>query len=635
MSKRIIISGLSKHRQVALMEKITSKNGKFLSQSKSSPSKIKIKCEAGHIFENDIRNILYQENWCGHEDCKTRRRQKTIAAKMTPKIAQIIEQKKGTWVSGDYVNMKTPIFIDCDNGHSAVPITPEVLLRGGWCKKCAGKLSPAEAFEKLLATAKRNGGLVLSSEYLGAKEKHRFQCGKCGHIWSTTPSAVNGGSWCGQCSASVKLPLENYKRRASDILSQLSYKLTRVRRTKTETESNVVLEYECDVGHKNSQKFHNFLVNPHCRSCNPKGVRESLCRAILEDLLNHEFPSKRPKWLHDVSGQRLELDGYNQLLGLAFEHQGQQHYEFTPHFHNSVQDFLDQQKRDQHKRALCSSHDVTLLEIPFSVPNKRLAKWIRSQLTSLGFEAHNREIDINQFKVGRSSYIAEVLAAAAEKNISLVSGSIQLSRQRVEWRCDVCEHTWLSTPSRIKEDRTKCCPKCAHVRKSKNFETPHDEILRLANASGLTLEKKVYGRFGPEYELKCANGHAIKRTASRLKRGIMCQKCRRLLKDEKDFEASLERLKSYLNSRDFKLVSQNYLGSQQKLLVECPQGHFWQASPSVIFRGSNCGVCTKRAVNLSQDEKKAILSAERVIFDDRQKKLTNASALLKNMLALH
>jgi hypothetical protein len=67
----------------------------------------------------------------------------------------------------------------------------------------------------------------------------------------------------------------------------------------------------------------------------------------------------RPKWL-----SRLELDGYNEELKIAFEYNGIQHRELHPFFHRTEEDFWRQQERDMIKKDLCDKKGVKLFVIP-------------------------------------------------------------------------------------------------------------------------------------------------------------------------------------------------------------------------------------------------------------------------------
>ena len=56
---------------------------------------------------------------------------------------------------------------------------------------------------------------------------------------------------------------------------------------------------------------------------------EFLSRQALTEIYQKDFTSCRPDFLQSPkTGSNLELDGYNEELGIAFEYNGRQHYEY-------------------------------------------------------------------------------------------------------------------------------------------------------------------------------------------------------------------------------------------------------------------------------------------------------------------
>lgn len=106
---------------------------------------------------------------------------------------------------------------------------------------------------------------------------------------------------------------------------------------------------------------------------------EEKCRKVLEQHYHLKFKPIRPDWLKNPrTRSNLELDGYNHKLKIAFEANGIQHYRYDPHFHNSRNDFIDQQYRDRLKAKLCRKKGVHLIIIPYWV--KDIKKYILSKL---------------------------------------------------------------------------------------------------------------------------------------------------------------------------------------------------------------------------------------------------------------
>ena len=108
---------------------------------------------------------------------------------------------------------------------------------------------------------------------------------------------------------------------------------------------------------------------------------ELRCKFICENLFQKPFDKIRPEWLtNNVTGKPLEIDLYNDQLKLGIECQGKQHYVHTPFFQKNKSDFRDQQYRDEIKRLLCEKHGITLIEIPYNLPESSIESFIKSQL---------------------------------------------------------------------------------------------------------------------------------------------------------------------------------------------------------------------------------------------------------------
>ncbi len=121
---------------------------------------------------------------------------------------------------------------------------------------------------------------------------------------------------------------------------------------------------------------------------------EKLTREIFEELMGYKFVKERPDFL-----ERLELDGYNEDLELAFEYNGIYHYEYTHFFHRTQERFEKMKERDERKYQICKDCGVTLILIPYTFNFKdpeKLRTYIRDQLIVTGFlkviETENHEL---------------------------------------------------------------------------------------------------------------------------------------------------------------------------------------------------------------------------------------------------
>ena len=121
---------------------------------------------------------------------------------------------------------------------------------------------------------------------------------------------------------------------------------------------------------------------------------ETRCREILENVFGYKFdklsPSDAPEWLRNPKGFKLELDGYCPFIktplgrGLAFEYDGRQHSKYTPYFHKTEQDFVNQVKNDFFKDKACRNNGLFLLRVPHFVPFEKLESYIKDKLREKG-----------------------------------------------------------------------------------------------------------------------------------------------------------------------------------------------------------------------------------------------------------
>jgi len=120
--------------------------------------------------------------------------------------------------------------------------------------------------------------------------------------------------------------------------------------------------------------------------------REERCREIFQNIFNREFKSIRPNWLRNpATGKNLELDGFcpdirtPMGLGLAFEHDGEQHSRYVKHFHRSgPKEFIYQDRKDAYKDKVCKEKGVLLIRVPHYVIFEDLERYIRDKLRFSG-----------------------------------------------------------------------------------------------------------------------------------------------------------------------------------------------------------------------------------------------------------
>lgn len=108
-----------------------------------------------------------------------------------------------------------------------------------------------------------------------------------------------------------------------------------------------------------------------------KSIGEETVRSVLNQLFKVKFVSIRPPWLiNPKTHYRLELDGFNEKLGIAFEYQSA--------YHNI--EYI--KKKDKLKSKICKNRGLKLIIIPRDImrdlnPKKSLETILKSEFKRL------------------------------------------------------------------------------------------------------------------------------------------------------------------------------------------------------------------------------------------------------------
>jgi hypothetical protein len=114
---------------------------------------------------------------------------------------------------------------------------------------------------------------------------------------------------------------------------------------------------------------------------------ELACKQAIESIFNKKFEKIRPDFLKNVvTGKNLELDLYNQELGLCVEMNGRQHYEYVPYFHKNKEAFYNQRYRDEIKKMKCVENGIKFIEVPYTVKESDVYGFILKKVREMGYK---------------------------------------------------------------------------------------------------------------------------------------------------------------------------------------------------------------------------------------------------------
>ena len=113
----------------------------------------------------------------------------------------------GKCLSAEYINANTKLKWQCKKGH-VWESTPSNVKNSHWCLECSG--SKKKNIYDMQQIAETRGGKCLSKEYVNNKTKLKWQCNE-GHLWEAVPSSVATRTWCPVCSRNKSNDPNNLK----------------------------------------------------------------------------------------------------------------------------------------------------------------------------------------------------------------------------------------------------------------------------------------------------------------------------------------------------------------------------------------------------------------------------------------
>jgi hypothetical protein len=436
--------------------------------------------------------------------------------------------------------------------------------------------------QDMQALAVRKGGLCISNEYINAKTKLDWKCAE-GHEWDATPNSIQRGSWCPACSraksgATQRSSIEDAKtfaaQKGGKCLSS-EYKNNSQR-----------LRWICAEGHEWEASLGSIKSGSWCSVCS-QGVSERVCRVVLENGFGKLFPKARPEWLINERGNAMELDGYCEELGLAFEYNGRQHYSGANFFHRT-DSALDQRiKDDETKAQLCRDHNIRLITIPYTVGIDGISDYVYQDLKPDFPSIEQEKFYWKPEEVYHSrSKLIELMNDIAEGHGGKCLSSAYVNMNtKLLWECSI-GHQWEAVPSSIRQGFW--CPRCGYKKVADAQRESIEDMQKLAQKKGGACLSSDYINSQQHLHWTCSEGHEWSALPNTIKKGHWCPIC---AKSGTAAKKSIEEFQAIAKERGGVCLSDEYLGIFKKLKWRCKEGHEWESTPRSIQIGNWCPKC--------------------------------------------
>lgn len=525
-------------------------------------SNLKWQCKKGHIWETKPAHVKNNNSWCPY--CYGNRKA-TIED-----MRELAKSKGGICLSERYINCRTKLKWKCKNGHIFEASPDSLKNMNCWCSYCSGNRK--NTLEEAQKIAKSRNGECLSKEYVNNKVKLKWRCHK-GHVWIAPLKAIKvQNCWCPHCSNVAKLTIEDMHKIAKSKDGEcLSNKY-----------SNILtkLKWKCKAGHVWEAKPNNIKNQDHwCLICSKK-VSERICRKYFETIFDQNFPTKKPKWLINSRGNRMEFDGFCEKLNLAFEYHGIQHYKKESYLYKQKGGFRRRKKDDLTKRKLCRKNDVVLIEISYRVKYEDMDKYITNECKKRGIDVPKiSKLDYRLFEnIYSPEKIKEMRIIAKSRGGRCISKHYATSKDKLKWKCSN-DHSWEASPNHVM--RGEWCPHCA-----RNVPIGISEMQKIAKSRGGKCLSKNYINSKTKLKWKCKNGHIWNATPASVKKN-WCSYCSNQAKH------TIQEMQKIAKKKNGKYLSKKYISNKTKLKWQCSKGHIWETTFSNIRKGRWCPSCRR------------------------------------------
>lgn len=235
----------------------------------------------------------------------------------------------------------------------------------------------------------------------------KVRCDLHENIFTSRVWNLKAGHWgCLKCADRYLLDLHEIK----ELISKRGGSLI----SNSVTSAKEYFDILCGDGHLFKINLNKINQGRWCPRCSDSRlIGEEITRQFVEYLFQKRFVKCKPEWL-TFQDKRLELDGYCEEIGIAFEHDGDQHFRHIKRFHNYFT--LDQlQSMDRAKDSLCKQKGIILLRFKEHKNGQLLCQQLRAQSSLLeGKTFKDPElfvVDVKKAYSGRNVKLKESLSA--------------------------------------------------------------------------------------------------------------------------------------------------------------------------------------------------------------------------------
>lgn len=228
----------------------------------------------------------------------------------------------------------------------------------------------------------------------------------------------------------------------------------------------------------------------------------------------------------------------------------------------------------------------------------------RQKLKMICDNGHECEINWDNFKYGRRcKKCANLKSGSSQRlnydyvkkyietfNYKLLSIDYKNASTKLHIKCDN-GHEFYRNYNSYKSNHV--CPICKKENyKKKKSKYSKEYIIDFITSEGYKLVSGIPNNLNDKIKMICPRGHKCEIKWYNFKYGKRCKQCS--IDDRADMcRHNFDDVKSYIETFEYKLNSQDYNGQDELLDMTCCDGHDFKMSFRVFKRGCRCTVCKR------------------------------------------
>lgn len=495
------------------------------------------------------------------------------------KIREIIEERKGTLISGYYENLESTFVIRCEREH-IFETKAAYLKQKKWCRKCAN-LDKEIQLEKIKEIAFNRGGKCISEQYINKDTKLSFVCVN-NHEFEMTPHNVKQGQWCPKCSwyfmeNKARYVLEKLLNKKFNPNGKIISPYVLDGYSQINDKLKIAFEYHGRQHYEFIEFFHKNIEGFEKRKIDDAIKMELCLKKDIKLIIIPHYEAVTDEMLLKTIQEKLEIIGVKtpKIDDLKL---------FFKDFYDSCPRMKRLKKIAKDRGGIIMSESYNGRKEDITVKCGKGHVWTTKAVNL--FDGKWCKVCANQDKEVNFQKLKNYIK---QKEGKLITEYYENNKQKVEILCKK-GHLFKKSVHNI-INSGQWCPKCAKTCRDKEYL--YNELKKIVESYGGTLLTSNYTLSRDKVRIKCKDGHIFEKIVNNIKSHKQwCPYCNDTVRDKTWLYNNLSRR---VREKGGTLITKEYTRANTKMEILCDRNHLFKRTPYEIKRKNLwCQICQKK-----------------------------------------